>query len=134
MQSVVLLNLAAIYTTGFECPDTTRIIPELQSMLTGVYGTYVAFKFKFPQTPLTDNYLSTFKNAIQFTNSQPLDYSQLIILPLSAIVNPLFAMNQQLIRQYHISSKVMLIIALLRPVHPSLVKHCITDRIRKVFF
>ncbi len=28
-----LLNLASIYTTGFECPDTNNIIPELKLML-----------------------------------------------------------------------------------------------------
>src|SRR5688572_26490705 len=28
-----LLNLAAIYTTGFECPDTSMVIPELRSMM-----------------------------------------------------------------------------------------------------
>ncbi len=41
-----LLNLAAIYTTGFECPDTSRIIPELRSMMkdvTGIYTSYSAY-------------------------------------------------------------------------------------------
>jgi cytochrome c peroxidase len=31
-----LLNLAAIYTTGFDCPDERRIIPELRHMLSAV--------------------------------------------------------------------------------------------------
>jgi len=33
-----LLNLAAIYTTGFECPDSARVIPELCYMLRAVNG------------------------------------------------------------------------------------------------
>jgi cytochrome c peroxidase len=28
------LNLASIYTTGFECPDTNQVIPELKAMIT----------------------------------------------------------------------------------------------------
>jgi cytochrome c peroxidase len=101
-----LLNLAAIYSTGFECPDTTRIIPELQSMLQDVYTTSIAFNSGFPQTPLTENYLSVFKNAIQFANAQPVNYSQFDHFTfIKQFVNPLFAMNQQLIRQYHISSR-----------------------------
>ena len=31
-----LLNLATIYTTGFECPDTANIIPELR--VNGFFG------------------------------------------------------------------------------------------------
>jgi cytochrome c peroxidase len=101
-----LLNLAAIYTTGFECPDTTRIIPELRAMLTDTYTAYVAFNSSFPQTPLTDNYLSAFKNTIRFANNQPLNYSQFDHFAfIRQYVNPLFALNQQLIRQYHISSR-----------------------------
>jgi cytochrome c peroxidase len=100
-----LLNLAAIYTTGFECPDTARIIPELQSMLQDVYTTIIAFNSSFPQTPFPENYLSIFKNASQFANSQPVNYSQFDHFTfIREYVNPLFGLNQQLIRQYHISS------------------------------
>jgi cytochrome c peroxidase len=101
-----LLNLAAVYTTGFECPDTTRIIPELQSMLQAVYATAVAFNSSFPQTPITENYLTAFQHAIQFVKNQPVNYSQFDHFTfIRQFVNPLFAMNQALIRHYHISSK-----------------------------
>lgn len=101
-----LLNLSAIYTTGFECPDTMRIIPELQSMLQEVYTTMIAFNSSFPQTPFSEDYLSLFRNTIQFANKQPFNYSQFDHFTfIKQFVNPLFTMNQQLIRQYHISSK-----------------------------
>ena len=45
---VFLLNLAAIYTAGFECSDTARIIPELRFILDGVDRIYTAFNESFP--------------------------------------------------------------------------------------
>ena len=47
-----LLNLAAIYTTGFECPNNDNIIPELRSMLSGVKDIYTVFNQTFPLPPL----------------------------------------------------------------------------------
>src|ERR1700681_3061727 len=49
-----LLNLAAIYTTGFECPDSNHIIPELRSMLKGTKDIYLYYNRSFPETPLTN--------------------------------------------------------------------------------
>src|SRR5690606_9381093 len=43
-----ILNLAAIYSTGFECPDTSRIIPELKRMCVGAAEIYQAFAAEFP--------------------------------------------------------------------------------------
>ncbi len=101
-----LLNLASIYTTGFECPDAARIIPELQVMLQDVYSTYVAFNASFPATPLSENYLLLYKNASQFVNAESVNYSQFDHFTfIREFVNPLFAMNQELIRKYRISSK-----------------------------
>ena len=45
-----LLNLAAIYTTGFECPDTNHVIPELHSMLEGTKEIYNGYNQSFPET------------------------------------------------------------------------------------
>jgi cytochrome c peroxidase len=61
-----LLNLAAIYTTGFECPDTTRIIPELKRMLSAATDHYAAFNKAFAETPVKPEYLSLYNTAIQF--------------------------------------------------------------------
>jgi cytochrome c peroxidase len=52
-----LLNLAAIYTTGFECPDTNHVIPELQSMLLGTKKFTTVIIKVFPEKPLTGNTL-----------------------------------------------------------------------------
>lgn len=101
-----LLNLAAIYTTGFECPDTARIIPELRAMFTGVRDIYTAFNQSFPETPLPPTYLSRYDEAIAFVNAQPDAYSRFDHFGfLRDHVGPLFSMNQQAIRMYHVQSR-----------------------------
>lgn len=104
-----LLNLAAIYTTGFECPDTSMIIPELRSMMEAVAETYQTFNISFPATPLPDAYINRFNNAIEFVRKQPADYSAFDHFSfLKEYVNPLFLVNQQLINQYHVVSKSLI--------------------------
>ncbi len=101
-----LLNLASIYTTGFECSDTTRIIPELRSMLTNVENIYQSFNESFPNTPLSADYFSKYKNLILFVNTQPSYYSQFDHFSfIRDYVNPLFAENQRLIVAYKVMSK-----------------------------
>lgn len=104
-----LLNLAAIYTTGFECPDTVRVIPELQAMMKATGGVYKVFNESFPQTPFTENYLALYNKAIIYAISQPGEYSHFDHFTfVKDYVNPLFAMNQQMILQYKVVSKSML--------------------------
>ena len=104
-----LLNLAAIYTTGFECPDTSMIIPELRSMMEAVAETYQSFNTSFAATPLPDAYINRFNNAIEFVRKQPADYSAFDHFSfLKEYINPLFLMNQQLINQYHVVSKSLI--------------------------
>ena len=101
-----LLNLAAIYTTGFECPDSSRIIPELKSMLADVGSIYTSFNESFPTTPLSAEYFSVYKNAIAFVNDQPENYSAFNHFNfIRDYVNPLFKLNQQFINQYNVKSK-----------------------------
>ncbi len=101
-----LLNLAAIYTTGFECPDTSRIIPELRLMLTDVSTIYTSFNESFPQTNLPESYLNMYKKMISFVKSQPVNYQQFDhFIFIKEYVNPLFAINQQLIKEYGVVSK-----------------------------
>lgn len=101
-----LLNLAAIYTTGFECPDQDRIIPELRTMMTNAYSTYLSFNESFPENALTQNYLDLYKEAISFTNKQPGEYLQFDHFTfIKEYVNPLFGLNQQLIRSYKVVTK-----------------------------
>lgn len=98
-----LLNLASIYTTGFECPDTSRIIPELRLLLTDVSRTYEVFNESFPSTPLTASYLSLYKEAMVFAEHQPEYYTAFDHFTfIRDYVNPLYAINQQLINQYKV--------------------------------
>lgn len=101
-----LLNLAAIYTTGFECPDTTRIIPELLTMLEGAEDVYHSFNNNFIDKKLTPEYIKLYKDAVAFVRSQPINYSSFDHFTfIKDFVNPLFGINQQLITQYKVYSK-----------------------------
>ncbi len=101
-----LLNLAAIYTTSFECPDTKNIIPELRAMLTDVKTIYGLYNQSFPATPLTNDYLTHYDKMIVFVNNQPADHTLFDHYSfIKDYVNPLFAINQRLINTYNVISK-----------------------------
>lgn len=101
-----LLNLAAVYTTGFECPDTGKIVPELRSMAKDVKGIYNHFAETFPSTPLSKEYLSLYDQTISFINQQPGSFSLFDnFVFIKDYVNPLFRMNQQFIRSYSVVTK-----------------------------
>lgn len=104
-----LLNLAAIYTTGFECPDQSRVIPELKTMLAAVGKMYQSFNSSYPATPLPEDYLKLYSDLITFVNNQPGDNTLFDHFNfIRAYVNPLFAMNQKLINDYKVVSRNML--------------------------
>lgn len=93
-----LLNLASIYSTGFECPDTSNIIPELKHMLQSVSDIYISFDDFFPANALKDDYLSLYQQTIQFAKTQPDDYSRFDHFTfLRRYVNPLFQLSQKMI-------------------------------------
>lgn len=95
-----LLNLAAIYTTGFECPDTSRVIPELRSMMEAVGEIYSAFNNEFRETGLSAEYLARYAAATRFVNEQPGNISSFDHYEfIREFINPLFAQNQQFIRE-----------------------------------
>lgn len=101
-----LLNLAAIYTTGFECPDTERIIPELRSIMQSTGDIYASFNESFPANALNAVYLSLYNKAIEFVNQQPDDFTQFDhFIFLRDFVNPLFVLNQQAILDYKVISR-----------------------------
>jgi cytochrome c peroxidase len=103
-----LLNLAAIYTTGFECPDASQIIPELRLMMQDVLNIYKVYNLSFPEKPLPDEYLSLYQKALSFVNQQPEDFKAFDHFNfIREFVNPLFTLNQQYIRQYQVFSKSM---------------------------
>ncbi len=101
-----ILNLAAIYTTGFECPDTSLIVPELRHMLAEVNTIYLNFNDNFSKTALSEDYLALYKRAVAFVNNQPLHYSEFDHFTfIKEYVNPLFNLNQQFIRNYGVYTK-----------------------------
>ena len=101
-----LLNLAAIYTTGFECPDTSQIIPELRLMLKEVKQIYNSFNESFPGTSLPVGYLELYNSAISFADEQSSNYSLFDHFSfIKKYINPLFLFNQRLINQYRVSSR-----------------------------
>lgn len=104
-----LLNLAAIYTTGFDCPSPAHVIPELRTMLHAVNGIYEAFNKDFPGTALPAEYLQHYQDLVAFTDRQPSDLAQFDHYTfIRDHVNPLFGINQQLILRYNISSRSLL--------------------------
>ncbi|MES2779634.1 MAG: cytochrome c peroxidase [Bacteroidota bacterium] len=104
-----LLNLAAIYTTGFDCPDTENLIPELRLMLTEMQITYQLFNQSFPETPLSPTYLELYEQTLQFVNHQPTSYETFDHFTfIRDFINPLYTLNHQHILQYKASSKNLL--------------------------
>ncbi len=101
-----ILNLAAIYTTGFECPDTSRIIPELGGMMTEVKAMYEVFNNSFTNMALNTAYMQLYQNAISFVESQPANYSAFDHYTfIKDYVNPLYTLNQKLMKDYGVISK-----------------------------
>ncbi len=100
-----LLNLAAIYTTGFDCPDAVRILPELRSMMKAVRSVYAAYNRSFPSAPLTPEYLVFYDKTSAWVNAAPTDFEQFDHFTfIKDYVNPLFALNQKMIEQYGVIS------------------------------
>lgn len=100
-----LLNLSAIYTTGFECPDTSRVIPELRSMLAAVKKIYGRFNNDFPATPLSAGYLLLYDQMMAFADKQPSEFSSFDQFSfIKDHINPLFRLNQQYIHNYDLIS------------------------------
>ncbi|MBS1779171.1 MAG: cytochrome C peroxidase [Bacteroidetes bacterium] len=103
-----VLNLAAIYTTGFECPETAQVIPELKQMMKDVQNIYAAFNTSYPSTPLSKEYLELYQKTISFVSEQPSDYTKFDHYTfIKDYINPLFGMNQRQILQYHVISHSM---------------------------
>ncbi len=101
-----LLNLATIYTTGFDCPEKENIVPELMAMMKDVNEIYSSFNQSFPNYCLNTNYLNLYNQTIQFVANQPKDYLQFDHYSfIRNFINPLFTINQQLIIKYKVYSK-----------------------------
>ncbi|HEY1045214.1 MAG TPA: cytochrome C peroxidase, partial [Bacteroidia bacterium] len=53
-----LLNAASIYTTGFECPDTASVLPELNAMVKSIRDITLAYNVSFPEYACDHEYVS----------------------------------------------------------------------------
>lgn len=101
-----LLNLATIYTTGFECPDTLRIIPELKSMLKFTEQIYSAYDESFPEHKLSPKYWNKFNELNQFIKDCSNNYSDFDHFTfIKEYINPLFQINQTAIQINELKSK-----------------------------
>ncbi len=100
-----LLNLAAIYTTGFECPDTSAVIPELRAMLSDTREIYRLYNGSFPDAALSAAYLRLYDSAIAFVQHQPDHYTAFDHFSfIRDFINPLYRMNAGMIREYRVVS------------------------------
>lgn len=100
-----LLNLAAIYTTGFECPNPENILPELIIMLHVTNNIYEAYNASYPTYSIIPAYLELYQQAIKFVDAQPQDVEHFDHFNfIKNYINPLFGLNQQMIRLYKIKS------------------------------
>lgn len=116
-----LLNLAAIYTTGFECPEPGNIIPELIAMLENVKDIYTIYNVSFITTPVNDRYLRLYDSTIAFVKTQGLTVEHFnYFLFIRNYINPLFSLNQEMIRDYKV-------------VSGSFVDYTLTDQSSSVF-
>jgi cytochrome c peroxidase len=101
-----LLNLAAIYTTGFECNNTSEVITELKSMVNVVKGIYASFNQSYPEYSLSKDYSNLYDKCIEFVKNQPNDFERFDHFEfIRTYINPLFYLNQNFIRDYEINSK-----------------------------
>ena len=104
-----LLNLATIYTTGFDCPETESIIPELRLMLDEMQKTYLIYNQSFKETPLSEEYLLLYQQTVNFVNQQPDSFETFDHFTfVRDFVNPLYSLNHQHIIQYKASSRNLL--------------------------
>ena len=117
-----LLNLAAIYTTGIECPEDEWILAELSIMLRSVESIYKNYQLQFTGILLTKEYLDLFHEMSLFVQNK-VRQNYKYVSPLSGMiqsndttslfdhftwiqkyVNPLYKMNQTLIFNNHLVS------------------------------
>jgi len=94
---LLLLNLATIYTSGFDCPDTSQIIPELQQLIRSTQTIYLEWNKIYPNY-FPENYLQLFLSLHQFVSNQTHYSSFNHFVFIRDYINPLFSLNQSMIR------------------------------------
>lgn len=100
-----LLNLAAVYTTGFECPDESRIIPELLHMIESTFRMYAIYDLGHPTYKLSRQYVSLYQDMISFVKNQPANYESFDHFSfVQKYVEPLYRLNREMILDYQVIS------------------------------
>jgi cytochrome c peroxidase len=101
-----ILNLSTIYTTGFECPESTRILPELLEMLQTNQLITKAFEATFPERQYTAQYHQSFDSTIDFIKEQILTgyagFNHFTFV--SNYINPLYRINADYILKNKVRS------------------------------
>ena len=101
-----LLNLTAIYTTGFECPDSAKIIVELKHLLNETAKIYNTFNQSNPKYSISQNYLTLYTGLLGFVEHQTSGFSNFDHYTyIKDYVNPLFGFNQLAIQKNNFRSK-----------------------------
>lgn len=95
-----LLNLAAIYTTGFDCPDTARVIVELADMIDSVDQLLDLFAATWPDQVLPDAYRRGYSAMLRSVREQGTSFGTFDRYGfIREHVGPLFAQLQSVIRE-----------------------------------
>ncbi|MFM6984380.1 MAG: cytochrome-c peroxidase [Chitinophagaceae bacterium] len=102
-----LLNLSTIYTTGFECPDTSRILPEILVMLNSSKNISKAYLESFREVTMDEAYLLQLDACIKFVEQQSgLGYESFSHFSfISDYINPLYGLNAKWILENDFRSK-----------------------------
>lgn len=116
-----LLNLAALYTTGFECPDTTVLVQELRAMAAATRDIYTAYNASFPKSALSVAYIDLYAQFQQMLEASSTAFYQFDHYGMIRnYIEPLYRMNQELIGNYGFYSK-------------SLVDYALNDQASSIF-
>ncbi|GAA4457375.1 cytochrome-c peroxidase [Rurimicrobium arvi] len=97
-----LLNLASLYTTGFENADPGQVIPELHMMMSAMQSVYQHYNETYPSEALSGEYIDLYRRAVSFVSAQPGDITLFDHYTfLRDYINPLYRLNAKRIRETH---------------------------------
>lgn len=100
-----LLNLATIYTTGFENPNKESVIKELKILLKNTENIYSAFENDYPNYPLSNEYKKIYQSLISWLEKNNFTFEEFNhYYFIKNFVNLLFKINQSLIQKYNLQS------------------------------
>ena len=97
-----LLNCAALYTTGFDCPDSNKVIPEFKHTLNEALVYYQKYNLSFPNTPIEQDYITKFQKLQQWIELDNTGFSAFDRYKLiKEFIAPLYDLNQSLVRKHN---------------------------------